>query len=140
MARRNSKLLVIDADVARASGRTDEAIGRAKACRDFLKEVRTICHRVVFTPDITEEWDEHQSRFARTWRVAMKQKGKTHLVEGRVRGDVQVAIENSTDDQGQLDAMEKDRHLLEAALTTDQTIVSMDDVMGRVKFGQQWAR
>ncbi|MGA9382780.1 MAG: hypothetical protein WBV73_28800 [Phormidium sp.] len=67
MIEKVSKLLVIDASVARAAGGESAKSPTSKYCRDFLLAVLDISHRVVMTPDIRKEWDKHQSSFARTW-------------------------------------------------------------------------
>ena len=56
MDRAKSKRLVIDADVLHSAGGEEATHSTAKRCRDFLKAVLTICHRVVRTPDIDKEW------------------------------------------------------------------------------------
>ena len=64
MRARDSKRLVIDADVAQAAGSETATHPRARHCRDFLDEVLTLSHRVVMTERINNEWKNHQSRFA----------------------------------------------------------------------------
>jgi hypothetical protein len=71
-----SRRLVIDASVARSSGGEAATYPTSKHCRDFLKATLKICHRVVMTPDIMEEWRAHQSGFARRWRVSMEARKK----------------------------------------------------------------
>ena len=60
-----------DADVARAAGGENAIHPTPKHCRDFLESVRVICHRVVMSKEIKEEWDEHKSNFTRTWLYKM---------------------------------------------------------------------
>ena len=71
MRARDSKRLVIDADVARASGSETATHPRAEHCRDFLNAVLPLSHRIVMTEKINNEWKNHQSGFARRWRVSM---------------------------------------------------------------------
>jgi hypothetical protein len=47
-----SKLLVIDASIARSCGAPNATFPTSKNCRDFLNAVLTICHRMVLTDDI----------------------------------------------------------------------------------------
>ncbi len=49
MRAKNSKRLVIDTDVAQASGGEDATDTRSINCRDFLKGVMTQNHRIVMT-------------------------------------------------------------------------------------------
>ena len=51
MADKVSKRLVIDASVARAAGGEDATYPISVSCRDFLKAVLDLSHRVVMTPD-----------------------------------------------------------------------------------------
>ena len=67
-AKVNSKRLVIDASVARYAGDEGANYPKSVHCRQFLFPVLDICHQVVMTPSIKEEWDKHQSKFALTWR------------------------------------------------------------------------
>jgi hypothetical protein len=70
VAKVRSRLLVIDAPIARAAG--DESMNPAsRNCRELLQTVLQVCHRMAFTIKIQEEWNRHQSGFARTWRKAM---------------------------------------------------------------------
>ena len=135
MRTRDSKQLVIDADVARASGSKEAKHPRAKQCRDFLLTVLSVCHRVVMTRTISDEWNKHQSRFARLWRKSMYARKK--IVDFDSTED-NFPIENLSKeiyDQDEIDTMQKDIHLLQAALGTDQTIISLDETV-RILFAK----
>ena len=56
MRARDSKRLVIDTDVAQASGDEEATDPRAIHCRDFLKTVRLQDQTVVMTREISDEW------------------------------------------------------------------------------------
>jgi len=117
--------LVIDASVACAAGTAEHPT--SKATRDFLRAVREICHQVVMTPEIAEEWKQHRSQsFARQWQVAMvAQKKLVYL--GQVRNDVlRQRISRSARTSKRRGAMERDAPLIEAALATDRVVVSLD--------------
>ena len=111
-----SRRLVIDASVASASGETLHS----RQCRDFLRAVLKICHRIVLTPPLTAEWNKHQSQFARIWRAEMLSRGKVvnvpEVIDERVRSQVP-----------KRKAVQKDLHLIEAAMATDSVVVSLDD-------------
>ncbi len=79
MRSRNSKRLIIDTDVAQASGDEDATDPRAVNCRDFLKGVMTQNHRIVMTRKISDEWKRHQSRFALEWRASMDARRRVGL-------------------------------------------------------------
>ncbi|HLG99155.1 MAG TPA: hypothetical protein VKX49_22785 [Bryobacteraceae bacterium] len=54
MAKKISRRLVIDASVARSATMSNDST--STACREFLQEVLRVCHRVVLTPEIEQEW------------------------------------------------------------------------------------
>ena len=129
MRSRNSKRLVIDTDVAQASGDEDATDPRAIHCRDFLKEVRSQDHRVVMTREISDEWKRHQSRFALEWRVSMDARRKIERINPPEDEELQDKVTNTASYQNEFEAMEKDFHLLHAALATDQTVISLDETI-----------
>ncbi|MYA57946.1 hypothetical protein F4X88_16825 [Candidatus Poribacteria bacterium] len=129
MRARNSKRLVIDTDVVQSSGDEAATDPRAIHCRDFLKEVRSQDHRVVMTREISDEWKRHQSRFALEWRVSMDARRKIDRINPSEDKELQDKVTNTTNDKNEIEAMEKDFHLLQAALTTDQTVISLDETI-----------
>ena len=129
MRSRDSKRLVIDTDVAQASGDEDATDPRAINCRDFLKEVRSQDHRVVMTREISDEWKRHQSRFALEWRVSMDARRKIDRINPPEYADIQAKVTNTASEEDKIEVMEKDFHLLQAALATDQTIISLDETI-----------
>lgn len=129
MRSRDSKRLVIDTDVAQASGDEDATDPRAINCRDFLKEVRSQDHRVVMTREISDEWKRHQSRFALEWRVSMDARRRVDRIDPPEDEELQTKITTATNNENEIEALRKDFHLLQAALTTDQTIISLDETV-----------
>ncbi len=127
MLAKGSRRLVIDAAVARASGGEDAVYPTSKNCRDFLTAARTICHHIVMTPDISEEWNRHQSNFARRWRVSMEARKKVHHIEVTSQDKLYDKIECTTTSEKDCQAMFKDLHLIEAALSTDRIVISLDE-------------
>ncbi len=123
-----SKLLVIDASVARSCGAPNATFPTSKNCRDLLNSILTICHRMVLTGDIKEEWDKHQSIYAKKWRSSMVAKRK---VVYRLDIDSNQALRDQLDKVAESDrpreAMWKDCHLLEAAIATDGIVISLDE-------------
>lgn len=124
-----SRRLVIDASVARSAGGEQSTFPTSKHCRDFLKSVLSICHRVVMTPEIAEEWNKHRSNFARTWRVSMVARKKEIRLPSQHHEKLRTKIESAASSEKSCAAMLKDVHLLEAALATDSVVVSLDDVV-----------
>lgn len=129
MAAKVSRRLVIDASVARSAGGEDATFPKSKHCRDFLKAVLTICHRVVMTPEIAEEWKKHRSNFARTWRVSRVARKKEIQLNSPQDEALRKKIENAATSEKGCAAMLKDVHLLEAALAMDSTVISLDDIV-----------
>jgi hypothetical protein len=131
---RISKLLVIDASVMRAAGGEAATDPVPTHARDTLMAILHICHRVCLSTDLSEEWKRHQSRFARRWLTQMYANRKVvpckppscqHLVE-----DIR-SFRSTT--ESDIAAVEKDIHLIAAALTTPhRTILSWDNRVAAV--------
>jgi hypothetical protein len=72
------------------------------------------------TPPLASEWDAHQSLFAARWRAEMRSRGKivslTIVLNESLRSQVPAT-----------GAVQKDLHLIEAALVTDRIVISLDD-------------
>ena len=79
MARKFSKRLVIDASVAQAAGNRNHST--SQFCTHFLREVYDICHRIVWCPEIEDEWARHETRFTKRWLTEMKSRGKLVAVD-----------------------------------------------------------
>ena len=129
MREADSKRLVIDADVLQASGGEKATHPRAKCCRDFLQEVLSLCHRVVMTPEIGKEWRKHRSDFVREWRFSMEARKKVCRVEPPANEVLLSKIEKTATNEKAHEDMQKDFRLLEAALATDRTIISLDETI-----------
>jgi hypothetical protein len=133
MAAKISKRLVIDASIARSSGGKEATYPTSVNCRDFLQAILDICHRVVMTPDIREEWNKHQSNFARTWLRTMVAKKKVEY-RADIAADEELwnTIKSITASEKNCEAMLKDFRLIEAALATDKTVISLDDTVRKL--------
>lgn len=129
MSAKISRIFVVDSCVVRAAGGEEAVFPTSKRCRDFLKDILTICHRVVLTSDIGDEWRKHSSRFSRLWRIQMEARKKICRPNVVNRSDVHEKIKALAFTEGELTAIEKDFMLIEAALTTDSYIASMDDTV-----------
>ena len=129
MRSRNSKRLIIDTDVAQASGDEDATDPRAINCRDFLKEVMAQNHRIVMTRKISDEWKRHQSRFALEWRASMDARRRVDRIDPPEYNELQDKITTTADNEDEIEVMQKDFHLLEAALETDKTVISLDETV-----------
>jgi hypothetical protein len=123
-----SKRLVIDASVARSAGGEEATYPTSVYCRDFLKAVLDICHKVVMTPDIREEWNKHESDFARAWRRRMVAKRKFEFLDIPVNDELWNKIDRIAGTDKQRTEMFKDLLLIEAAIATDRIVISLDDI------------
>ena len=136
MDRAKSKRLVIDTDVLRSAGDEKAIHPTAKRCRDFLLAVLRICHRVVQTSAIGDEWRRHYSRFARKWLQQMYSRKKvTDALDGvPAPKSLLPSIEKTVKSDADIAAVRKDIHLIHAALAADRSIVSCDET-ARQLFG-----
>ena len=132
MPRVRASRLVINASVARSAGGADAVAPESKLCRDFLQAVLDVCHRIVMTKDIRQEWKAHESRFSRKWRVGMVGRKKVewlHMAEDHV---LREEVANAAATEKARVAMSHDIHLIEAALATDGLVASRDDKARRL--------
>jgi hypothetical protein len=130
MAAKKSKRLVIDASAARAAGGEDASHPASKLYRDFLLAVLTICHQIIITSKIGQEWERHQSRFTRRWLRSMTARKKVNRLESLVAYDLRGQIERSAEQlrSAEREALRKDFLLVEAAIVTDRVVIALDDV------------
>lgn len=127
MKRGKSKRLVIDASVGRAAGPENAVHPTSKNCRDVLLAVLEICHQAVFSPSLADEWREHASAFAVTWRRSMFAKKKIVRVSAAEDTFLRSRAEAMLDNQFRREALRKDMHLVETALAADARILSLDE-------------
>ena len=125
----DSQRLVIDASVAGATGfgKKDAPLPMDSiACRKFLNDVLTICHRMVFTDKIADEWKRHGSPFARHWRRRME--GKKKVLRVDINDSTMLARIKKRKLEKPIEAIvNKDAHLVASAIGTDGFVVSLDD-------------
>jgi hypothetical protein len=129
-AKARSQVLVIDASVARAAGDVSQH-PTSRYCREFLQAVLQLCHRMAFTGPIQEEWNRHQSRFARQWRTSMMARKKIDPVVVPSGFLLEKRIKRSVRDSTVVAIIEKDLRLIEAAIVTDKRVISLDEQVRR---------
>jgi hypothetical protein len=122
-----SRQLVIDASVARSSGGPDASKPSSTLCRDFLLKVLEVCHRVVMTPDSRTEWKKHQSKFAKSWLASMVSRRKFLFARNCENALLRQTIGKLNALEWPVTAMRKDIHLIEASLSGDLIVISLDD-------------
>jgi len=84
---------------------------------------------------IKAEWDKHQSRFAERWLGTMMKLKKLRPVKDERCDDLRRAMAEHSQDQHVVAIMAKDAHLVEAALSIDMRIASLDEA-ARGHFGR----
>jgi hypothetical protein len=125
MKAKYSRLLVVDASVARSAGETKHPV--SSCCRDALERILRICHRITMTEAIREEWDRHWSRFTRMWYRSMVARKKVQwLAASQITPTEQVLKVLSASEQEDL---RKDLCLIAAACGGDGIVVTRDDVI-----------
>ncbi|NTW81264.1 MAG: hypothetical protein HGB32_14135, partial [Geobacteraceae bacterium] len=127
-----SKCIVVDTSIAKAAGGENAVHPMAKQCRDFLRNILTICHKVVLTDEIDVEWKNHQSNFTRTWRLAMISRKKLIIKKACQIPKLQEAICKSSKRECDLQAMKKDLLLINAAHEHDKIIASLDNTVKKL--------
>ncbi|MCY3551725.1 MAG: hypothetical protein OXH39_14790 [Candidatus Poribacteria bacterium] len=132
MRSRNLKRLVVNASVARAAGGKGATASVSINCTEFLETFRDECpHHIVMTPELSEEWDAHQSNFAARWLKSMIARKRFDYITPPQDTALSNKIDTTTKERD-IEALRKDFHLLQAALATDQTIISLDETVRRL--------
>jgi hypothetical protein len=127
MPRKTSAELVIDACVARASGKENATYPTSKNCRDFFIAVLDNGHRLVMTPDIFIEWKNHESSFARKWRLGMVARKKVTILCAVQNEEIRDKIAGCHNDENVVTILMKDMLLIEAAFATGNSVTSIDE-------------
>jgi len=125
MLRSGSKRLVIDASIAAAAG----GLGEKPVCkpfRDLLQAILSICHHMVLTPEISDEWRRHQGPFATRWRRYMYGMKKVCASGAAPDPTFRERVRRAAQSERDAEAMAKDVRLIEAALATDRVVLSRD--------------
>ena len=121
--------IVIDASVASsASLREDLPDPTPRRCRELLEAVLRICHRLVLSPKLLEEWKAHRSRYSSTWLTRMYARRKVERPEAHPEDrDLALAVSQCAQTDHEAAVLAKDLLLVESALAADAIVVSRDD-------------
>lgn len=123
--------VVIDADVAKSAGLTEHPI--SSSSRIFLQNMKENGHKAVMCKKLLHEWNKHNSKFAKTWLSSMFAKKLVLIVEPNQQ--VAKLIESSDLKAKEKNIAQKDVHLVDAALTNDDKVISSNDITARDVFG-----
>jgi len=135
MIRSNKKRLVVDACVACSMGERNQ---NGKFCRDFMDAFRFKTENfVVMTEAINSEWKKHaRHKFSSDWLCSMHARRRVVKINEPSNNELlRSEIISLSDSAEHIDAMIKDVILLEAALLTDRTIISIDKIARRLFSG-----
>jgi len=127
MAPARVKRLVIDASVAQSCGGPDSVHPTAARCRDFLLAVLQVCHRVVMPKALRDQWRDHRSWYSSTWLTSMFARKKVQLECEDPPNSLEAPLRGAGLNDEQLTHALGDRHLVEAALSSDRIVVSRDN-------------
>lgn len=120
-----SKDLVIDACVATSASSKETPV--STMCREFLLEFLKTDYRIVLSVQLHKEWLAHPSRLMTQFLYKLKSRGRIlHLEDYENTYNIRENLHNIRD-KARIQAIEKDLHLIEAALLTDNTIISRDN-------------
>lgn len=122
-----SRRLVVDASVMRSAGKTEHPI--SKACRDTLYEILIICHKVVITAEILEEWKKHRSTYSATWLSSMVARKKIIKIGAVENQELRAGLSYVALSHNEIEAVYKDIHLIDAAIEMDKIIISCDHAL-----------
>lgn len=84
------------------------------------------------TPEISKEWRERLSPFARDWLVEMRRKGKEVLVATAINPHIRAQVEQLKLTEKRRQEMIDDLILIEAALATDHIVISLDQTVRKL--------
>ena len=124
MAKQRPRRLVIDADVAHSAGESEHPI--SSACRKFLDTVLSVGHHVVMSEAIQEEWRRHRSRYSLKWLTRMSARRRVDRNKIERDEDLRERIDEVVPPE-QKEDVDKDVHLIEAAVATDRLVASQDE-------------
>ena len=128
MPSKDLKHIVVNASVATAAGGVNATAAVSINCTVFLETFRDeTSNHIVMTLELSEEWEEHRSNFSATWLANIIARKRFHFIQIQYDRTLFDRIEETTDREKNVKALQKDFHLIQAALAADNTIVSLDE-------------
>ena len=119
--------LVVDADVLASASEKETENQVPAQCREVLEAIRAVPHYVVHTPALEQEWDDHASTYSLTWLVQMEARRRVKPLGEEPQSGLLGALGKLSFTPEVRKIVEKDCHLVEAALATDCCILSKDE-------------
>lgn len=127
-----SKRIVVDASVARSAGWESASDAVSLQCREVLEGILEICHKAVLSPECLAEWRRHRSGFARRWLFQMFSRRKVIRPEAVQDEGLRARLSGVASSEAVREALQKDAHLIEAALRYDRIVLSRDEAMRQI--------
>lgn len=119
---KDRKYWVIDADIARASGISENPI--SSNCRSFLCHIKENNKHIVMNKDLMDEWKKHRSLYSKQWLSNMIARKKFLFDRNNSFND---QIDECGLSEKQVKIAYKDSHLINASLDNGKSIASGDD-------------
>ncbi|TAK66670.1 MAG: hypothetical protein EPO24_01310 [Bacteroidetes bacterium] len=124
MRKEDSKLIVIDSDITRASSERNNI--RAMQSRKLLETVLVVCHKFLLTPEILNEWKDNRSGYSSSWLTKMMARRKSPPKESPEDATLRAKVKKLLDNTNELEPVLKDIHLIEGALSYDKIVISFE--------------
>jgi len=124
MTPRKGKRLVIDANIAHSAGFSD--VQDSRYCRLSLDAVLDGDYVAVFNEALRREWKDHLSRYSWTWQRSMVAQRRVEYAEGKEFAIYLDRACSSLEHERWKDDLRKDFHLIQSALASGQTILSLE--------------
>jgi predicted nucleic acid-binding protein len=128
-----SRRLVVDSSIMHSASEKDHP--ESSSCRAFLDEMLSICHRLVISAAIVDEWKRHLSGYSLLWLGAMRRKRKDFVVQPVRNDELERAIAAGDFSDAEKEALRKDLLLIQAAFEADRAVASLDERARRL-FGR----
>jgi len=130
------KSIVVDTSVARAANdkMREFALNHPETallpmqCAQFLEGMMFGHYCVVFSETLNDEWNRHRSTYSAKWRLSMTSRKLVCYVK-HTEPILKTKVLATQSQDKEKDAMEKDFHLIEAAMASDRAIASLDDTV-----------
>lgn len=124
-----SKILVVDASIACAAKNENSLDQTAIACIQLLKAVFNGRYGIAMTDEIENEWRvirKDMLSYANKWLALMVNRERVAVLENLIDNVLREKVSKTASNPSSRIAMQKDIHLLEAALATNKTVLSRD--------------
>ena len=123
------KVLVVDASVGCAARNESSQNQAARSCIQTLETIHKGHYAIAMSEEIENEWRgirKNIAFYASRWLALMERRGRVAILEDTIDSMLRDNILQTTNNPSTKIAIQKDVHLLEAALVTDRIVVCRD--------------